>query len=132
MSQSDASGHSPERWSIEGYQAFWANPDPSLIKYVVTDDVLGDWPGDSEPVRGVGDYVSRIEEVLRRVPDLKLEVAEHAQNGDFVFIRWIAKGTGAEGKPFEFSGIDRLRLRDGRVAENIVRYDSALFDRVVR
>ncbi|MGH8539462.1 MAG: hypothetical protein ACRETW_03025, partial [Stenotrophobium sp.] len=45
-------------------------------------------------------------------------------NGDFAFVRWIAQANGVNGR-FEFSGIDRLRLRDGLVAENIIRFDTA-------
>jgi hypothetical protein len=40
-----------------------------------------------------------------------------------VFIRWIMRATGRKG-PFELSGIDRIRMRDGRVAENVIRFDS--------
>lgn len=117
-------------WSLDGFASFWSNPDPSLVKHAVTDDVVGDWPGDPEPVRGVQAYTDRIAQVLERVPDLRLEVAEHAQNGEFVFVRWIARGTGASG-PFEFTGMDRIRLRGDLVAENIIRYDSALLDELV-
>jgi hypothetical protein len=114
------------RFSVDHFAAFWDNPDPALVHQVVTDDVVGDWPGDPEPVRGVEAYTERIAEVLREIPDLRLEVAEHASNGPFMFIRWIAHGTGAAG-PIELTGIDRIRLRDGRVAENIIRYDTAAF-----
>ena len=66
------------------------------------DDVVGDWPGDPEPVRGFAAYKARIAQLLDAVPDLTLEVAEHATNGNLIFIRWIARGTGAEG-PFELT-----------------------------
>jgi hypothetical protein len=114
-------------WSVEHFAQFWAAPDPDLVKHAVTEDVVGDWPGDPEPVRGVDAYTERIRQVVDRVPDLHLEVAEHAANGEFVFVRWIARGTGTRG-PFEFSGIDRIRLRDGLVAENVIRFDPRLFE----
>jgi SnoaL-like polyketide cyclase len=100
------------------------------VARVVTPDVVGDWPGDAEPVRGVAEYTQRVAQVITRVPDICLEVAEHASNGEFIFIRWIARGTGANG-PFELSRIDRIRLQDGLVKENIIRYDSALFEALV-
>jgi hypothetical protein len=117
-------------WSVEHFAQFWAAPDPDLVKQAVTEDVVGDWPGDPAPVRGVDAYTARIKEVLDRVPDIRLDVAEHAANGEFVFVRWVAHGTGAKG-PFEMSGIDRIRLRDGLVAENIIRYDSKRFEELV-
>jgi hypothetical protein len=54
---------------------------------------------------------------------MRLSVAEHATNGDVVFVRWIMRATGRKG-PFELSGIDRIRLRDGRVCENVIRFDT--------
>lgn len=118
------------RFSIDHFAAFWSDPDSALVAQVVAPDVVGDWPGDPEPVRGVDAYTERIAEVLRLVPDLRLEVAEHASNGEFLFVRWIAHGTGAAG-PFELSGMDRIRVRDGRVTENIIRYDTAAFEAAV-
>jgi Pentapeptide repeats (8 copies) len=50
------------------------------------------------------------------IPDIRLEVLESAVDGDLLFIRWRGRGTGRKG-PFEMGGIDRIRLRDGRVAE---------------
>lgn len=38
----------------------------------------------------------------------------------------MARGSGAKG-PFEINGIDRVRVRDGLVAENIIRFDRAEF-----
>lgn len=118
-------------WSVDLFAAFWSNPDPSLVRYGVTEDVVGNWPGDSEPVQGVDAYTARIAQVLERVPDLRLEVAEHAQHRDLAFIRWIARGTGGEGRAVELTGFDRVRLRDGLVAENIIRYDPAEFERLL-
>lgn len=128
MSESTIEASSRTGWSVEQFEAFWSNPDPALVELAVTKDVVGDWAGDAEPVRGVEDYKARIAQVLQRAPDLKLEVAEHAQNGEFVFIRWIAHATGKRGAPVEFTGMDRIRLRDGLVAENIIRYDPRLFE----
>jgi SnoaL-like polyketide cyclase len=104
------------RFSVDHWAALWASPHPELAGRVVTPDVVAYWPGDAEPARGVTQYKRRIAHVLERVPDLRLEVAEHARNGDVLFIRWIARGTGAHG-PFELSGVDRVVLRDGLVKE---------------
>ena len=110
-------------WSVEGFAKFWANPDPDLVAPLVTDDVVGYWPGEDEPVRGVAAYTQAIAEILELLPDMRLEVAEHATNGEFTFVRWIMHATGPIG-PFTFTGIDRIRLRDGLVAENVIRFDT--------
>jgi SnoaL-like domain len=115
----------PPAFGVDQFAAFWAAPDVGFVaEALFTPDVVGDWPGDREPVRGFVAYRERIAQLLEQVPDLTLEVADHATNGNLIFIRWIARGTGADG-PFELSGMDRIRTENGRVAENIIRYDTA-------
>lgn len=112
-------------WSIDGFAAFWARPDARHVPRAVTTDVVGWWPGSTEPVRGVAAYTQRIADLLAMVPDFRLEVAEHAASGDFTFVRWIARGT-ADSGPFEFSGVDRVRTRGGLVCENMIFADHPL------
>ena len=114
-------------WSVEGFRRFWTKPDARLVPPVLTPDVVGYWPGRS-PARGITEYTRVIAELIDLLPGLRLEVAEHASNGDVVFVRWIMHATGAKG-PMEMTGIDRIRLRDGRVAENLIRFDSEEFRR---
>ncbi|WP_394827116.1 ester cyclase [Pendulispora albinea] len=120
----------PRGFSVENFAQFWARPDPALVAHAVTNDVIGHWPGSDEPARGLTAYAERIARVLEVVPDLRLDVIEHATNGDLLFIRWRAHGTGARG-PFTMSGMDRIRLRDGRVAENVIVFDTRRFEELV-
>jgi hypothetical protein len=117
-------------WSVESWAAFWRAPDPDLarrrVPIVVTPDIVGYWPRSREPVRGATAYCQRILDLLTIVPDLRLQLEEHATNGDYVFIRWSGRGTGPDG-PFGFNGVDRIRLRDGRVVENRIISDHGLF-----
>ena len=115
-------------WSVDGFRRFWASPDATLVPAVLTADVVGHWPGRPEPARGVAEYTDVIAALIRLLPDLKLEVAEHATNGDVVFVSWVMHATGKHG-PMQMSGIDRIRLRDGLVAENLIRFDSDEFRR---
>ncbi len=89
--------------------------------------MVGDWPGLSEPVRGVADYTQRLADLMALLPDMRLAVAEHAVNGEYTFIRWILRATGANG-PFELTGMDRVRLQDGLITENVIRFDTAQFE----
>jgi hypothetical protein len=116
--------------TVEGFARFWANPDPAVLPPALAPDVVGYFPGDPEPVRGIANYVARIGHFLDLLPDLRLEVAEYATNGELTFIRWIARATGVNGK-FEFSGMDRIRVQAGLVKENIVVFDTAQFDRLI-
>ena len=115
-------------WSVEMFEAFWSNPDPALVPAVLTEDVVGYWPGREEPVRGRDDYTACIAAIVQALPGMRLEVAEHARNGDFVFIRWILHATGEHG-PFQLTGMDRVRVRGPQVAENVIVFDTAAFEK---
>jgi ketosteroid isomerase-like protein len=115
----------------ETFAAFWAKPnlsDPSAAQ-PLAEDVIGYWPGEEEPVIGREAYVSALRELLARVPDLTLSVAESAHDGENLFIRWVARATGPDGKPIEHTGVDRIKVRDGKVVENRIFFDRATFER---
>jgi hypothetical protein len=110
-------------WSVEGFERFWAKPDPALVPAALTDDVVGYWAGLAEPVHGKEAYTACIAALLEALPGLYVTAAEHASSGEFTFIRWIMHADG----PFELSGIDRVRTREGLVAENRIVFDTAEF-----
>jgi len=112
--------------TVEMFARFWADPHPEALRGGVTDDVAVFYPGASEPQRGPEAYVANVRRYLQLVPDLRLEVLGYAYNGDVTFVRWLARGTGVNGR-FEMPGIDCIRTRDGLVTENHVTYDSATF-----
>ncbi|MCC2658937.1 MAG: ester cyclase [Panacagrimonas sp.] len=119
----------PPGWSVERFAEFWSDPRAEDVPPLVTEDVVGWWPGADEPVRGVVPYSQALADLLKLLPDMRLTVAEHASNGDTVFVRWIMRATGRNG-PFRFTGIDRITMRNGRVAENVIRFDSAHLKRL--
>ena len=89
-------------------------------------DIAGYWPRTTRPVRGQQQYAQRIVDLLTFVPDFRAELIERATNGDVMFIRWIARGTGPNG-PFEAIGADRLLVPNGFVAENLILSDHPIF-----
>jgi hypothetical protein len=115
-------------WSVESFEAFWDNPNAELVPAVLTEDVVGYWAGRDEPVRGRDDYTACIAALIAALPDVRLDVAEHARDGEFTFVRWIMHATGRLG-PFEMTGIDRIRQREGQVAENVIVFDTNTFER---
>jgi hypothetical protein len=114
-------------WSVDAFAGFWSNPDPALVPAALTEDVVGHWPGRDEPVRGRDEYARCIAAIVEALPDMRLEVAEHAQSGEFFFIRWVLHATGEHG-PFELTGMDRVRVRGPQVAENVIVFDTAAFE----
>lgn len=119
------SGGNEARWSVERFARFWAAPDLSRPSKELAPDIEGWWPGMAQPLRGVAEYTRPLRRLLERVPDFRLEVAEHASNGDVIFIRWIAYGTDG-GKPLRFTGVDRIVQRNGQVVENRIFCDHPL------
>jgi SnoaL-like domain len=116
------------KFSAELFAAFWAAPDMSHGMDILADDIVGYWPGDTEPVRGVEAYRGKIAELLAIAPDLQLELVDSAtvpgaaEGEQLVFLHYIGRGTGPHG-PFEIRGLDRVRTREGIVVENVIRYE---------
>ena len=115
-------------FTAETFARFWASPDLSTPSDDLANDVIGYWPGTDEPVRGRDEYVGALRELLARVPDLTLTVVESADNGEHLFIRWVAHASGANGR-IEHSGVDRIKITDGKVVENRIFFDRAEFER---
>ena len=115
-------------FSAEMFAAFWAAPDLSREINILADDIVGYWPGNPEPVRGLKAYTAKIAELLAAAPDLRLEVVDSAtvpgaaEGEELVFLHYVGHGTGPDG-PFEIRGIDRVRTRNGMVVENVIRYE---------
>ncbi|MGA9491154.1 MAG: nuclear transport factor 2 family protein [Mycobacterium sp.] len=116
------------KFSAELFAAFWAAPDLSHGLDILADDIVGYWPGDSQPVRGLEAYTAKIAEILDAAPDLQLQVVDSATvdgaapGEQLIFLHYIGHGTGPAG-PFQIRGLDRVRTRDGMVVENVIRYD---------
>ncbi|WP_412539486.1 nuclear transport factor 2 family protein [Longispora sp. K20-0274] len=107
-----------QRWSD-----FWAQPDPAGVHTIAHPDIVMTWPAVDEPLRGLPVWEARIVGMLRRFPDLVLTVTGHAFNGDLCFISWRANAT-VGGRPATWEGIDRMILRDDRVIESLVAFDT--------
>ncbi|MEM6108154.1 nuclear transport factor 2 family protein [Mycobacterium sp. 050272] len=121
-------------FSAEMFAQFWAAPDLSRGLDILADDIVGYWPGDADPVRGIAAYTAKIAEILDAAPDLQLQVVDSATvpgsaaGEQLVFLHYTGRGTGPDG-PFQIRGLDRVRTRDGLVVENVIRYDPLFLGR---
>jgi len=114
---------------VTGFESFWSRPDAEYIQRFLTKDVVGHWPGRTEPVRGPAAYAACIGGIIDALPGVRLRIAEHAVTGNLIFIRWIMHADGPAG-PFQLTGFDRVRGRRGKVAENIIVFDTAAFEQL--
>ena len=125
---------SSPKFSAEMWAAFWAAPTMSRGMDILADDIVGYWPGDPEPVRGVEPYTKKIADLLAAAPDLRLELVDSAtvpgaaDGEQLIFLHYVGHGTGPDG-PFEIRGLDRVRTRDGMVVENVIRYEPVFVTR---
>jgi len=125
--------NSSRGWTIDGFRAFWAKPDISMVPAIrnrITGDIIGHWPRPIGNVRDPDLYLGVIADILNVCPDWSLAVPEYAESGDLHFIRWIATGTGPGGR-FEFNGCDRVKTTaSGQVCENYIFCDHPFFEQV--
>jgi hypothetical protein len=121
-------GPGAPKFSAELFEAFWAAPDLSRGLNILAEDIVGYWPGEPEPVRGVEAYTAKIAEILDAAPDFHLELVDSATvpgaaaDEELVFLHYVGEGTRPSG-PFRIRGLDRVRTRGGMVVENVIRYD---------
>jgi hypothetical protein len=117
-------------YRIEDWGKTWLNPNKARVlarvPTIAMPDIAGYWPQTTRPVRGPQEYTKRIIDLLDFIPDFRAEPIEHATNGEVMFVRWIARGTGPKG-PFEAVGVDRIIAPNGYVSENLIISDHPIF-----
>lgn len=81
------------------------------------EDYVGERPRHPEAAPSTrADARRNWEEVIRDVPDLRVEVPAAVQDGDRIWTEWRAYGTARSGVKLEISGVIIFGVRDGRVA----------------
>ena len=63
---------------------------------------------------------ARWEEIFSASPELRYETEEMFAVGDRCVFRWIGHRTDKDGKPEHSRGVDIVRVRNGKVAEELV------------
>lgn len=112
---------------------FWNDGDESVVdEYFASDHVYHDpmVPGLPPGPEGVK---QRRAAYMSVVPDAKVTLEDVVATDDAVVLRWMWGGThGGEflgtpptNKPVSTSGMHLLKIRDGKVVETWVEYDSA-------
>jgi predicted ester cyclase len=125
------------RW----FKEFWGNPwNPNIVDELGTPDILLQYSLHA-PRRGREDVKTFMTEFRRAFPDLNFwGAADLIAEGDYVVGRWEGGGThtgpafsdfligslpAASGRTMRFTGTTVLRVKDGKIAEEIGLDDGA-------
>lgn len=113
--------------------------DLDTLTELYHDDLLEDFVAIG-PCHGPQETRRFFEELFEAFPDFHLEPVHVVATGDDAVVQWRASGTlsGASfqglapnGKALELRGVDVMRFREGKLAQNTVYYDGAAFARGV-
>jgi hypothetical protein len=107
---------------LHSYREVWPGFDADRLEEVADPEATIHHSGMARPIRGSEepDYVRAIKALM---PDIRLQVANWAAQGDVVFIEYEVSGTLAD-RPLEWTGIGRFKLRGDRAIDAIGRWDN--------
>jgi ketosteroid isomerase-like protein len=108
---------------VTRFAAAWAASDGAAFLALWHPDGQLHSPLYERPV--AGKELGGLTELIRETaPDHVWQLLDWASRGEVVVIEWQATRT-AGGKRFDWRGVDKLRLRDGRIVEETVYMDTA-------
>ena len=118
----DAAQLAAARDIVARFAERWDKPDADSLRELMHPDTRNLIPPMAEP----GDREAVVEHfrgVLKRLPDLRVEVVRWAPTGDAVLVEWTASATVAD-RPLSWTGVDRFNVRGDRMYEARVYWDT--------
>lgn len=105
--------------------------DGAAIDELLDDGFVLRTPASSQDVKGRKGYKDMIAAYKEATPGLRISVKDVKEDGDQVTVRWTAhfKHTGkfkdkqATGKEGTLDGVDRIRIRNGKIVEIVNEMD---------
>jgi ketosteroid isomerase-like protein len=107
---------------VDRFAAVWSRPDLAGLESLMDPDTRNLVPPMTEPADRAG-VLTHFGQVLQQLPDLRVEVIRWAPTGDCVLLEWRAAASVA-GRALSWTGVDRFRLRGGRMVEAQVYWDT--------
>ena len=104
------------------FAACWARPSAEDLGELMQPDTRNLIPPMTEPADRAG-VIAHFKQVLQQLPDLTVAVERWAPTGDAVLLEWRATATVA-GAALEWTGVDRFCVRDDRMYEARVYWDT--------
>ena len=111
----------PEQFVTQFVDA-WARPDSSGFAELWLDDGVFVHPTVASPLSGpeVPQWSQRVKAAM---PDFTFQADEWASHGDLVLLQWSSTATVGD-QSLGWSGVDRFRLRNWRISEEVVYFDT--------
>ncbi|MBA3592944.1 MAG: nuclear transport factor 2 family protein [Polaromonas sp.] len=114
---------------VSRFETQWQRGDAEGLRDLMHEDTRNLIPPMTQPADREG-VVAHFAQVLARLPDLRLAVLRWGLTGDTVMIEWRATATVA-GAPLSWEGMDVMRLRDNRMYEAQVYWNTRLLENQV-
>lgn len=110
---------------VKRYYEKAAVGDPKAIDELLDDNFVLHTPASGQDVKGRKAFKDMIAAYKQATPGLKISVKDLREDGDEVTVRWTAsfehtgkfKDKGPTGKKGTVDGVDRIRVRNGKIAE---------------
>jgi ketosteroid isomerase-like protein len=100
----------------------WARPDSGGFAGLWLEDGVFVHPTVASPLSG-SEVPRWSERIKATMPDFTFQADEWASRGDLLFLEWSSTAT-VGGRSLRWSGVDRFRLRDGSISEEVVYFDT--------
>lgn len=105
------------------FAAAWAARDGVAFRALWNEDGVLHYPLTDRPLAGA--EIARLNEVQREAaPDLVWQLLDWTARGDVVIVEWQCSRL-AGGERFDWRGVDKFRLKDGKIVEERVYMDTA-------
>jgi ketosteroid isomerase-like protein len=108
---------------VTRFAAAWAARDGSAFLELWHPDGTLRTPLVDRPVKG-SELAKLLEVQTASAPDFVWQLLDWTSRGNVVIIEWQTTRH-LEGRRFEWRGVDKFRLRDGKIAEEVVYSDTA-------
>lgn len=118
----DPSQAAAARDYVARFAEHWARLNPDALDAMMHEDTQNLIPPMKAPANRAG-VVEHFRQLLRAMPDIRLEPVRWASAGDAVFIEWVGQAT-VGGRMLHWRGVDRVRLREGRTYEAEAFWDT--------
>lgn len=106
----------------KAWLASWSGNQPEKLLSFYAEDCFYSDPVHPEGLRGIPALRKYFVRLLAKYPDWKWDLIELSRTGEIWFVKWKALVPKEKG-PVSFMGLDRVEIKNGKIAFNEVYFD---------